>query len=252
MAFTVRYVSGLPMTYEGWVKKFEGRKRKRSTNCIVIKRGMEVERTDRGLDVSYNGGRFALVTPEWTQLWANGHDSSPSTTNLFDSICSARSHRHYGSPAFETKLRVGGYPFFDGIRVLPGGIVYPEDIRSDFVKKVNPEVSKAYTAVMKFIKNSLRARWEIGEFAEVEYGYANHSTAMRQAMVIIEHCESKPEFISHQDVAFIIAPVWCSMSGWERAQAKDWDFVMKNVREYYRRNYYTAHNGYYKEEIKNV
>lgn len=250
MGFTVKYVSGLPSTYEGWTRKWEARKR--NTNRIVIKKGMEVVRTDRGFSVSYNGGRFALITPEWTQLWANGHDSSPSTTNLFDSVSSARFHRHYGAPDFETKLRVSDYPFFDGIRVLFDGTVHPEDIRSDFVEKVRPEVSKAYTAVMKFIKASVRTRWEIGEFTEDEYGYNSHTTAVRQALVSVDHCESKPEFISHQDVVFIIAPVWVSMSGWERAQAEDWDFLMKNVRGYYRHNYYTAHDGYYNEEFKNV
>lgn len=250
MGFTVHRVSGLPSTYEGWTRKFDALKR--ATNRIVIKKNMEVWNTHRGFEVSYYGGRFALITPEWMQLWANGHDNSPSTVNLFNSVSPASIGRHYGAPAFETTLRVNDYPFFDGIRVLFDGTVHPEDIRSDFVERVKPEVSKAYTKVMNFIKASLRTRWEIGEFADENYRCGNHTTAVRQALVIVDHCEPKPEFISHQDVVFVIAPVWCSMSGWERAQSGDWDFFMKNVREHYRRDYYIAHDGYYKEEFKNV
>ena len=187
----------------------------------------------------YYGRRIARYTPEYTRLYTCGWGSSPSTRVRLNDLTRARIYRLGSRDPRHTKLRVNGLPFFEGIRVMPNGSVHPEDVRPDMVTKKRPEVVQAYTRLFRQIKNSLRTRWDLGEFDGIaHYMCPDYRTLCR---VITLFAEGKT-FIPHEWVPSLLA----IRHGWSL------DESVTYVRNTFRNEYLRKNNGFYDEEIHNA
>lgn len=187
----------------------------------------------------FHGHRIAWYTPEYTRLYTCGWTDSPSTVTRLDDLTRASIYRTGCRDPRHTKLRVNGLPFFEGIRILPNGNVHPEDVRPDVVTKKRPEVVQAYTRLFRQIKNSLRTRWEVGEFAGIaHYMYPDYRTLCRVTTLFAEG----KTFIPHEWVSSLLAT----------RRGYSFDESVNYLRETLRNEYLRNNNGFYDEEVQNA
>lgn len=229
-----------PKTFTEWTDWFSLQSAiTRSKGSKKFGRNDEISTLGNEFVYEFYGKRIARYTSEYTRLYTCGYDSSTSTVIRLNDLTYASIYRLGSRNPLHTKLRVNGLPFFEGIRVLPNGEVHPEDVRPDVVTKKRPEVVKAYTRLFRQIKNSLRTRWELGEFdAPDHYTRPDYNTLYR---VIALFAEGKT-FIPHEWAAPLLAiRPGCSF-----------DDVIDEACERFRNEYLRNNNGFYDEEIHNA
>ncbi len=188
----------------------------------------------------FYGQCIARYTPEYTRLYTCGYDSSSSTIIRLNDLTHASIYRLGSRNPRHTKLRVNGLPFFEGTRVLPNGEVHPEDVRPDVITKKRPEVVASYMRLFRQIDSSLRTRWEIGEFANMDYIIPFDYRVLEQVIALF--AEGKT-FIPHEWVPAIL-PTFRDSSTFSE------DLNM--AREKFRNEYLMNNNGFYDEEIQNA
>ena len=239
MAFSTNSIS-VPKNLAEWTDWFSCQHAiTRNKGTKKLGRNDEIFRSESGFMYEFHGNRIAEYTPEYTRLYTCGRSDSPSTRVRLNDLTRARIRWLGSRDPRHTKLRVNGLPFFEGIRILPNGNVHPEDVRPDVVTKKRPEVVQAYTRLFRQIKNSLRTRWEIGEFNDERYDpYPDYSALCR---VIALFAEGKT-FIPHEWVpALLMIRRWWSF-----------DENVDAAREGFRNEYLRNNNGFYDEEIQNA
>ncbi len=242
MAYIINSVD-IPKTFTEWTDWFSRQSAiTRSKGSKKFGRNDEISTLGNEFVYEFYGHRIARYTPEYTRLYTCGHASSTSTVIRLNDLTYASIYRFGSRNPLHTKLRINGLPFFEGIRVMPDGSVHPEDVRQDVVTSKRHEVVKAYTRLFRQIKDSLRTRWEIGEFDEVyALDYLPPYDYMALERVVALFAEGK-SFIHHEWVLPLLAI----------HQVGSFDEVINAVRERFRNEYLRNNNGFYDEEIKNA
>lgn len=239
MSFSTNSIS-VPKNFAEWTDWF-------SRQCTITRnkgtkklgRNDEIIRYGSEFVFEFHGQRIAWYTPKYTRLYTCGWGSSPSTRARLNDLTRASIYRLGCRDPRLTKLRINGLPFFEGIRILPNGNVHPEDVRPDVVTKKRPEVVQEYTRLFRQIKDSLRTRWELGEFEGIaHYMSPDYRTLCR---VIALFAEGKT-FIPHGWVESLLAI----------RQGCSFDENINYVRETLRNEYLRNNNGLYDEEIQNA
>ena len=187
----------------------------------------------------FHGHSIARYTPEYTRLYTYGWGSSPSTVIRLGDATRAQIYRLGSRDPRIDKLRVNGLPFFEGIRILPNGKVHPEDVRPDTIIKKRPEVIRAYTRLFRQIKDSLRTRWELGEFVGAAHYMRPDYRTLCQVVALF--AEGKT-FIPHEWVQYLLTI----------RQRESFDEIVDASRDALRGEYLRGNNGFYNEEIQNA
>lgn len=172
----------------------------------------------------------------YTRLYTCGYDTSPMTISRLNSFTSAYIYRD-SSVKCEDKLRIGSYPFIEGIRVLPNGQVHTEDKRPDVVVSVTKEAISAYIKLFNWIKKQLRARFELGEFKDKDARLLDLEIGDVHALFI-----AKDGFIPHEMALKLLSPFWDD----------PFDDCLNRARERYRDDFYKMVNGYERTVFQNA
>ena len=177
---------------------------------------------------------IALIYETHTALFAGGHDS-PTTIGRINSFTRARIGVD-SSRGYEQNLRINGLPFFDGIRVLPNGQVFPEDVRSDFYTRPKKQVVQDYIKFFNWIKKNLRLRYQLGEFKSGDWdGRTLDLAGLNQMRLRGE------DFIPH-DMATAL------LMGYVTGE---FEASIAYARDRYRAAFYTMFDGYERIEVPN-
>ena len=186
--------------------------------------------------LKFHGHDIVKYLDGYKTVYGGGYSTSPTTQGRITSATGASMHSN-GKLGYEQTVRIGGYPFFDGIRVDDYGQVLEEDRRPDF-KQVNVKaVVSAYTTLFKRIEKLIYGRYELGEWADGTY----HSmSAQWDALLNIEdQLATGDAFPDSDDVRTLLST----------SVRTDLRERLTAVKEALRDKYYARNNGYERIEV---
>jgi len=102
--------------------------------------------------------------PSHAVITMGGYCGSPTTRDRVWNLTGARVHSN-SKLGYEQPIRVGAYPYFDGIRVDHQGVVLEEDRRPDYKMRSVMSIVHQYTALFRRIERLCEARYNLGEFS---------------------------------------------------------------------------------------
>jgi len=237
-------LNNMPKTFHACGDLWTPRRANRGSYTLagntVLYRGVEY------FYIRFWGHTIAEIYPTHTRLFACGYDTSPTTIGRLNSFTHARIGND-NRKGYKDTLRINGYPFFEGVRVLPNGAIHPDDIRSDFYTRPKKEVVSAYVKLWRWISNNLRGRHAIGEWKES----ISHATFPIYAAQDLMN-EGKT-FLPHEWGAAIFMVDGDTIgSRRHRHTVEGFDECIQIARDSLRHEYYRAHDGYETIEVPNA
>lgn len=235
MGFSSKPLNNMPHSLADckriWTTRNENKgSRKLADNTELVKRSNDL------FQVELYGHSIVHFYEGYTRLYTCGYDTSPMTISRLNSFTSAYIYRD-SSVKCEDKLRIGRYPFIEGIRVLPNGQVHPEDKRPDVVVSATKEAISAYIKLFNWIKKQLRARFALGEFKDNDARLLVLEIGDVHALFI-----AKDGFIPHEMALKLLSPFWDD----------PFDDCLNRAREWYRDDFYKMVNGYERTVFQNA
>jgi hypothetical protein len=167
---------------------------------------------------------------------ACGYSSSPTTQDRISRATGAYMMSNQ-SLGFEQPIRIGGYPYFDGIRVDDYGHVLEADRRPDFKRVCVKSVIQQYTTLFKRIEKLCIGRFELGEWGE--RSYRGDSYARPALQHIEERIAAGETFLDTTQMSALLGI----------SQNPDFRACLKDVKESLRDWYYRTNGGYERIEV---
>lgn len=191
-------------------------------------------------EVQFHGYPIIRYYPDHKDIDAGGYADSPTTQHRISKLTGVSMHNN-AALGFHEKVRVNGWPYFNGMRIDNFGHVLDEDCRPDHKTRPKRELVLRYTALWKRIYKILVVRWELGEFkVSLEELKSIPLTAAEGALLI---CEGAHDYIP-TDVAINL--IW----GGPRITSDDLKAHLDFRKNLLRGFWYTHHNGYETIEVK--
>lgn len=175
MAFCNRGYKPLPTTFAACLKLWGERRSKRFDYITLLDNTLLFLDEGRGVFyVAFHGNVIVTFHPEFKVIDACGYSESPTTQDRITRLTGVlmRNDRKLG---FDQYVRVGGYPYFAGMRINNHRQVLEEDRKPDYKTRPKREYTLRYATLWRRIFKVLVARWEIGEFKEYRTRVVNHT-----------------------------------------------------------------------------
>lgn len=190
--------------------------------------------------VKFHLNTIVTYYPDHKVIHARGYSESPTTQDRISRLAGVHM-RNNSSLGFNERVRVNGWPYFDGMRIDNYGHVFEEDQRSDFITRPKKEVVQRYTNLFRKIEKLCIGRYELGEFRSTEP--YNPTVSQREALPLIETLIAEGE-------TFIPFRLMCAILPFHQTTDTPFRDHLKVVKENCRDSYYKANDGYETIEVK--
>lgn len=190
--------------------------------------------------VKFHHNVIVTYYPDHKVIHACGYSESPTTQDRISRLTGVYMGNN-SSLGFNERVRVNGWPYFDGMRIDNHGRVLEEDRRPDYETRPKKNVVQAYTNLFRRIEKLCLGRYELGEFRSTEP--YNPTVSQREALPLIENLIAEGEtFIPHSLMRALLP----------FHQTTDIAFRdhLKRVKKACRDSHYKAHDGYETIEVK--
>ncbi len=190
---------------------------------------------------TFHGNIIVRYYPEYKTIHGCGWEGSPTTQGRISALTGVGMHRN-SSLGYKEPVRVGGYPYFSGMRIDNYGHVLAEDQRPDYKEVVKKAVVQKYTNLFRKIGKMTHGRWELGEWKERAHSVRDASNLQFIALLRIERSIAAGEtFLITEDVA--------ELFGVYNTLTSHTAFIAA-LRDGLRHQYYFVNNGYETIEVK--
>lgn len=191
---------------------------------------------------TFHNSTIVKYYPEYKVIDGCGYEDSPTTQQRISALTGCWMGND-SSLGFEQRVRVSGYPYFDGMRIDNYGKVLEADQRPDYKTVTKKEVTQAYTNLFRKLERVTIGRWELGEWPD---GMPLPEGSPFAALMLIEEQFAKGDmFVQHDVFAIAIRPVVVVLH-----KANDLRAVLKHIKETYRADYVRRNDGYETLEVK--
>ena len=190
--------------------------------------------------VRFHHNVIVTYYPEYKVIHARGYSESPTTQDRISRLAGVYMSNN-SSLGFNERVRVNGYPYFDGMRIDNYGRVLKEDQRPDFKTRPKKEVVQRYTNLFRRIEKLCTGRYGLGEFRSTEP--YNPTVSQREALPLIETLIAEGE-------TFIPFRLMCAILPSHQTTDTPFRDLLKRVKESCRDSYYKANDGYETIEVK--
>lgn len=140
---------------------------------------------------------------------------------------------------YEQSIRIGAYPYFEGIRVDHQGVVLEEDRRPDYKTRFVMSVVHQYTALFRRIERLCEARYNLGEFRYAEWSAMSTLAALLSIEKRIRQGET---FLPRDEVCALLSACPSSYDTFHEH--------LLGVKASLRGHYYYANGGSERVEVK--
>jgi hypothetical protein len=149
-------------------------------------------------------------------------------------------------------LKNGSCPLGDGLRIDNTGMPFTEDILSDWVQRVKPEVVRAWKQLTMPITKALQPRFALGEFnVDDEDASTDPDFAVEAHLAALERMDKRfPEHDTVRGILGLVAVYTSKRWGPRdyRTPAEQWRTALNMLRPLY----YLHNGGYIQVEVPNV
>ena len=211
---------------------------------------------------TFHGNIIVRYYPEYKTIHGCGWEGSPTTQGRIAALTGVSMHSN-SRPGYEEPVRVGGHPYFAGMRIDNYGYVFAEDQRPDYKEVVKKAVVHKYATLFRKIGKMTRGRWELGEWKERAHSIRDAGNFKFKALLRIERSIAVGDtFLSTEDVAELFG-VYNTLTSHTApiAALRDGLFGVYNpltshtaliaaLRDGLRHQYYAANNGFETIEVK--
>jgi len=189
---------------------------------------------------TFYGNTIVRYYPEYKTIHGCGWEGSPTTQRRITALTGVSMHSN-SRPGYKEPVRVGGHPYFAGMRIDNYGYVLAEDQRPDYKEVAKKEVVRQYAALWRKLTKLIASRWAIGEFNEAML----HTSVSRE--IALFTCERQliagPNcWLDTESVTLLLGPVT------QRGEALT--EIVRAARDALRDTYYTRNDGYETIEVK--
>lgn len=190
---------------------------------------------------TFHNSTIVKYYPEYKVIDACRHSTSPTTQQRIAALAGVHMHSN-SALGYEQGVRVGGYPYFAGMRIDNYGKVFPEDQKADYKTVTKKEVTQRYTNLFRKLEKATIGRWELGEWPD---GMPLPEGSPFAALMLIEEQFAKGDmFVPHDVFAIAIRPAAALH------KANDLRAVLKHIKETYRADYVRRNDGYETLEVR--
>lgn len=190
---------------------------------------------------TFHNNTIVKYFPEYKTIHGCGYEGSPTTQGRIRALAGVHMHSN-SALGYEQGVRVGGYPYFAGMRIDNYGKVFPEDQKADYKTVTKKEVTQRYTNLFRKLEKVTIGRWELGEWPD---GMPLPEGSPFAALMLIEEQFAKGDmFVPHDVFAIAIRPA----AGIHKTG--DLRAVLKCIKETYRSDYVRRNDGYETLEVK--
>lgn len=179
--------------------------------------------------------------PEYKTIHGCGWEGSPTTQGRIAALTGVSMHRN-SRPGYKEPVRVGGYPYFAGMRIDNYGHVLAEDQRPDYKAVVKKAVVQKYATLFRKIEKMTRGRWELGEWKERAHSIRDAGNLQFRALLRIEHSIAAGETFLDADDTNVLFGVYTPLTSHTA--------LIAALRDGLRHQYYAANNGFETIEVK--
>lgn len=176
--------------------------------------------------------------PSHAVITMGRYRGSPTTRDRVRNLTGARVHSN-SKLGYEQPIRIGAYPYFEGIRVDHQGVVLEEDRRPDYKMRSVMSIVHQYTALFRRIERLCEARYNLGEFRYTDWS----AMAALAALLSIEKRIRQGETFLPRDEMCALLSACPSSYGTLHEH-------LVHVKVFLRSHYYHANGGSERVEVK--
>lgn len=235
--------SDTPTTFAACERMWEqASERKKAKGYLVLGLNTTLWRDRRNgtFEARFHGNCIVTYYPEFKAINACGYSVSPTTQGRISRLAGVHMSNN-SSLGYNERVRVNGYPYFDGMRIDNHGHVMEESQRPDYKTRPKKAVVQAYTTLFRRIEKLCIARYELGEFAADEP--YNPTATQQEAVLAVENLIAEGE-------TFLPFRLMRAMLPFHQNTGTPFRDHLKVVKENCRDHYYRAHDGYETIEVK--